>query len=309
MNGFEKQYRKLMDDIEPSEDARRKVREELRKSTIEYGVETPKRMATKTPKRRNRAFAAAVCVVLVALFGVLGASGLFGSLSAGDDKGNDFGLAMYEAYADETGQEVFIDRTFDDVYLRVYGLLNGYDLESETYRPENMYSLCNYGFDVSCVGERIDSITYELDGGDLFVAGYGNANNVWFEFSDERYREKGSSGMAPAFTAIPGEYDGTNKAVTIGLSCPLTEEEQALADSYYNDGDRSLLDELTSSTMVSNMEALSSIRIHVTAHFEDGSEAEKTYQLSATEEYKNLILADWSAPLPETGYLFTIKEI
>ena len=311
--------------------------------TPQPSAPTPAREAPATPvfsmkRSRMKGFALAACTVLALGLGgtaiALGLPGLVGN----DDVpavANSFQLA---AFADEGGTPANgpVALSFEEFTPTRTGAGPVYDSETGTY-PGDIQASRSYNLNLTCTGTNIASITYELQGEGVFF-------NNW-QLTNE-YLE--SNGEPEAGTAV------TNSNQNSTFTVDYHDQDMSAIDRVHHEiclnyvlegSDRQAWDEFQASTAQPRVprdsateeeiaawneasdkfelvlgqhdaEIISQAKIAITATFNDGTTATKTYRLAPVENFEqaysaylaNRFSTDGAAE-PNRPVLYTLEEV
>lgn len=311
--------------------------------TPQPSAPTPAREAPATPvfsvkRSRMKGFALAACTVLALGLGgtaiALGLPGLVGN----DDVpavANSFQLA---AFADEGGTPANGPVTLNSQDFMLMRASTGplYDAETDSY-PGPIVASRAYNLNLTCSGENIASITYELQG-------EGVSFNNW-QLTSEYLESNGEPEVGSAVATADQDSTFTVDYHDQDMSA-IDRVHHEICLSYVLEGsDRQAWDELQASTAQpriprDNMteeeiaawneasdkfelvlgqhdaEIISQAKIAITATFNDGTTATKTYRLVPVDDFEqaySAYLADRfsadGAAEPNRPVLYTLEEV
>ncbi len=288
-------------------------------------------------RRRAAGFAFAACAVLALGIGALALSPLAASSGNNADTGitapqsNFFTLS---AFADEGGQPANGPVTLAADDFMPVRTSAGYQYNGETGGYEDFCIASRaYNLNLTCSGENVASMTYELVGEGVSLNNVEITNVAGQDHPDIDIDQ--SSSFTQDFADQGDKGDGTYFARhEIAFGYTLTEDEERLFDeematvTHKEVSDGSTIDpaEVAAWTEANNrLEAalalhdaqyLSRAKIILTATFTDGTSATKTYQLAPVDNFEQAyaeylsLRSSWRGiEEPDFPALYTIKEI
>lgn len=306
---------------------------------------TPSFMIKRT---RFRGIAAAACLVLATGVGTTAlALGLPAFLSTGTDPGIDepsavttpatgnfFSLAAYatENPAGESGRTVGL--SLDSFHQSGY---SGSELDalSGEERSDFDWLTSDYIFDMTCTGENITSITYELVGDDLYFEVYNEeeflrAHGVYGD-DDPAVKSGYTITDSTTFTVDYENQDLSedNIKCTINIPFHMEGETKALSEQMKQAVGEEFKDLSLEFTLAVGQDAaqkLAQSQLKLTATFSDGTTQTKTYVIAPVEGFEQIYRPYLEAQddaaeavrngqtdafdnLPEEPTLFTITEV
>ena len=296
------EYRSLMNDVELPDRVHARVMREVRK---EHAAETgpkprPRPRARRTqPSFAFKAAVAAFCAVALTT-GVAFASGMvelpeqlfpFSQLS---DKPNSFTLEAYAAgNPDGTkGAPVTLHNNLN------WGGSSGafYDPETRRFTEWGDWAGYKYGFNITCTGSNIKSISYHIEG-----------EHTYFEIIDnekasrERTQEEIDSGNASALKNVSFDYNNQesvsyDRIVSIYLGYPIPNDaKEIFAQEQSGEWTRHQFYEASAGLDIAAAQTLARAKLILTATFADGSTETKAYVISPIEGFEQQIADYWEA--------------
>lgn len=299
------EYRSLMNDVELPDRVHARVMREVRK---EHAAETgpkprPRPRARRTqPSFAFKAAVAAFCAVALTT-GVAFASGMvelpeqlfpFSQLS---DKPNSFTLEAYAAGnpGGTKGASVVLRNGLN------WGGSSGafYDPETRRFTEWGDWAGYKYGFNITCTGSNIKSISYQIEG-----------EHTYFEIIDnekasrERTQEEIDSGNASALTYTKNvSFDYNNqesitddRIVSIYLGYPVPDDvKEIFAQERSGERTRHQFYEAGTGLDIAAAKTLARAKLILTATFTDGSTETKAYVISPVEGFEQQIADYWKA--------------
>lgn len=282
------EYRSLMENVDLPVHVHDAVAREARH--IRRGAAT----RPVTPRRTRpvlRAIAAGACVLVLATgIGVAGSILSLNGAPASPDApalvephtGNFFALAAYAAEnpEKEPGKAVAVSlgRFSPGSSAGQINLLTGEEYVDDRW----VYAFI---FDVTCTGENIQSITYEITG-----------NDAYFEWYDEEeflrtHSVDGNHDPARTFTVQYDSQDLHESRIHCRLLVPFTMQEEAqtlLKQLMHSEGDEfmSIMPSAFAAEAADASQALSQSQLKVTATFADGSTQSKSYAIAPIDDFE-----------------------
>lgn len=233
--------------------------------------------------------AAVACAALVVM-GVSFANGLPGLPSQTGEPANTFSLVAFagENPTGETGQPTTLTKeNLDGGYSGAY-----YDPETQQFWNYREWAGYKYRFNMTCTGQNIESVTYEIDG-----------ERAYFEDIDTgRAQEETSTPDNPVYQyskSITLDYDnqhfepGENVPI-IYLGFPVPDKAQdAFRRIAAGDPDLHLFYDYCTPIDIAAGYALADCRFAVTATFTDGSTQTKRYTIEPVPNFEQLCTDFW----------------
>lgn len=288
MNANMNEYRSLMENVNLPVYVHDAVASEARR------IRSGTAMRPIAPRRVRPvlgvATAAACALALAAGIGIAGSIlGLNGAPASTDapalvepQTGNFFALAAYAAenHEEEPGKAVAVSlgRFSPGSSAGTINLLTG----EEYIDNRRVYA---FVFDVTCTGENIQSITYEIIG-----------NDAYFEWYDEEeflrtHSVDGNHDPARTFTVEYDNQDLRESRINCRLLVPFSMQEKAqtlLKQLVRSEGDEfmSILPSALAAEAADASQALSQSQLNVTATFADGSTQSKSYAIAPIDGFE-----------------------
>ena len=298
MNANMNEYRSLMENVNLPVYVHDAVASEARR------IRSGTAMRPIAPRRVRPvlgvATAAACALALAAGIGIAGSIlGLNGAPASTDapalvepQTGNFFALAAYAAEnpEEEPGKAVAVSlgRFSPGSSAGTINLLTG----EEYIDNRRVYA---FVFDVTCTGENIQSITYEIIGNDVYFEWYDEeeflrAHGVYG--NDDPAVENGYSvNSENTFTVEYDNQDLRESRINCRLLVPFSMQEKAqtlLKQLVRSEGDEfmSILPSALAAEAADASQALSQSQLNVTATFADGSTQSKSYAIAPIDGFE-----------------------
>lgn len=282
------EYRSLMENVDLPVHVHDAVAREARR--IRRGAAT-RPVAPRRTRPVLRAIAAGACVLVLATgIGVAGSILSLNGTPASPDApalveahtGNFFALAAYAAEnpEEEPGKAVAVSlgRFSPGSSAGQINLLTGEEYVDDRW-------VYTFIFDVTCTGENIQSITYEITG-----------NDAYFEWYDEEeffrtHSVDGNHDPARTFTVQYDSQDLREGRINCRLLVPFTMQEEAqtlLKQLMHSEGDEfmSIMPSAFAAEAADASQALSQSQLKVTATFADGSTQSKSYAIAPIDDFE-----------------------
>ncbi len=325
-NEFRRAYAYLQRNVVASDELKRRTKASLGllEEAAERQTAAPVRSAGAQTRKRpfDRGFgktvtvlpawkaAVATCLAVLVGVGLLAGTGSFTRIQSAI-AGNTFALA---AYADEGGSSTpgrAIALSVEDFYPLRTSAGYYHDIENHTTDTSIVVAQRCYNFNLTCIGNNIDSIAYRIDGPD---ASFGS----WTIPEDNQPNEVTDG------TEFSIKYNTQNSSKLnreLVLSYLLGPEAKAEFDDLYKrDHDparpESLSNEIDALLAQHDAIKLSNTKLTLTATFNDGSMQEKAYRFvpcgsfeNAYEAYQNTKHSESpSGDKPDSPALFMLIE-
>lgn len=292
------EYRSLMENVDLPVHVHDAVAREARR--IRRGAAT-RPVAPRRTRPVLRAIAAGACVLVLATgIGVAGSILSLNGAPASPDApalvephtGNFFALAAYAAEnpEKEPGKAVAVSlgRFSPGSSAGQINLLTGEEYVDDRW-------VYTFIFDVTCTGENIQSITYEITGNDAYFEWYDEeeflrAHGVYG--NDDPAVENGYSvNSKNTFTVQYDSQDLRESRINCRLLVPFTMQEEAqtlLKQLMHSEGDEfmSIMPSAFAAEAADASQALSQSQLKVTATFADGSTQSKSYAIAPIDDFE-----------------------
>ena len=303
------EYRSLMNEVDLPDRVHDAVMKETRQadaaSSQAHHRASTSTIRTMKPQRMKPLARAAVaaCLVIVTGFGATTvATGLLDEKAFAE---NSFALAAYAAENPngKTGEPEVLNA--DDFgwggYSGAY-----YDPDTRTFAAYDEWAGYKYGFNVTCTGNNIERVDYEIHG-----------ERAYFETIDNERasrpptQEEIDSGDASTFHYTKTtSFDYTDqhsitdeRTVSIYLGFPVPDDaREAFHRSQEGTQDRHLFYEYSTSIGIAAARTLANCRLTLTATFADGSTQTKEYVIEPVADFDQQYAAFW-----EESYEWSLK--